>query len=94
MERRSRIVSSTAIVLAACLVFAGLAVAGAIDDCVDATGFDNNTICSAQTTSLGQCNMCCTAIANCTLWYGNMRERHTALSENSACDGHCITDFS
>lgn len=65
-----------------------------VDQCVAAAGFDRHQECTSQTSGLGQCRMCCTAILNCTLWNGRLREIHPAITEDDGCRGHCATDFS
>lgn len=65
-----------------------------IDQCIAQAGFNRHQECISQTSGLGQCNMCCTAIYNCTLWHGRPREIHIALSEAHGCRGHCEIDFS
>lgn len=65
-----------------------------VDQCVAGTGFNKHQECTSQTSGLGQCNMCCTAIPTCTLWHGRLREIHLAITENDGCRGHCYTDFS
>lgn len=67
-----------------------------IDECVADAGFNRYQTCSFQTAGqgLGVCNMCCTAIYNCTVWNGRQWQREIALSEWSACQGLCISDNS
>jgi|GEM_PF-2926042 len=77
---------------AALLVFALAVVSeqAAAWDCYG--GFNPNATCSSQTTTLGSCLGCCEIIFDCRLVNG--KSIHVAPSEFSACNGHCITDFS
>jgi hypothetical protein len=75
-------------------VAAAAARAERIEQCVAATGFDNHVACIAPTSGLGECNMCCTAIANCTIDNARgLMQKHWALTEDEACHGLCGTDF-
>ncbi len=76
------------IALAVVAVVVGSAEAGAWD-CWG--GWDPSEPCTSQASSCGSCQGCCTMIFDCRVLRG--RNYHVALTEYSACSGHCLTDW-
>jgi len=54
-------------------------------------GWDPHQTWSAQASSCGSCGSCCMIIFECRIVRG--KEYRIAMTEYSACQGHCVTDW-
>lgn len=68
-------------------------ITASMERCMSVTGFNHMQECGPQTSGLGECKMCCTAIQNCKIWNTSSPfEISLALSEANACRGLCLGD--
>lgn len=64
--------------------------AKACDKVYNPKGYNATQTCAAQTATCTECLSCCTAIYQAKICKGSNQQ--IALSEKSACEGHCTTD--
>lgn len=76
-------------------MFFALTSAAAVARGEDCYGWNPNQACEAQATSLGSCLGCCGMIYDCRVFSGRCGVfcREIALTEFSACQGHCMAAF-